>query len=237
MILDREQVTAIIQEEVTRLLQEDSAFRYMLTGMMVETFAQKTDLRQVLDAIHALREDANARFAAHEQRMEEHSVAIRQLTERMEEHSRLLDKHIHRTDRGFLRLENIIGGLGARWGIMSEEAFRQGVRGILTDVGLKVERFWQMDPEGTVFGHPDQVEIDVVVSDGQVILVEIKSSMSRADVYLFQRKVEFYERVKDVRVSRKLVVSPFVEPKALERAQDTGMEVYTSGYDVPPNKP
>ena len=155
MILDREQVTAIIQEEVPRLLQEDSAFRYMLTGMMVETFAQKTDLRQVLDAIHALREDANARFAAHEQRMdehsmairqltermEEHSVAIRQLTERMEEHSRLLDKHIHRTDRGFLRLENIIGGLGARWGIMSEEAFRQGVRGILTDVGLKVERF------------------------------------------------------------------------------------------------
>ena len=56
-------------------------------------------------------------------------------------------------------------------------------------------------------------------------------------MYLFQRKVEFYERVKDVRVSRKLVVSPFVEPKALERAQDTGMEVYISGYDVPPHKP
>jgi hypothetical protein len=104
-----------------------------------------------------------------------------------------------------------LGGLGARWGMQTEEAFRQGMREILREVGFTAERFLAYDAAGEVFGHPDQVELDVVMQDGKVIVVEIKSSLDPANMYLFDRKVAFYEQKAGRRVDRKLIVTPFVE--------------------------
>jgi hypothetical protein len=87
-----------------------------------------------------------------------------------------------------------LGGLGARWGLQTEEVFRQGIRTILDEVGFHTERFLTWDAAGEFFGHPEQVELDVVVQDGKVVVVEIKSSLDRANTYLFNRKVEFYTR-------------------------------------------
>jgi hypothetical protein len=88
-----------------------------------------------------------------------------------------------------------IGGLGARWGLQTEEAFRHGIRTILGEVGFTAERFLTWDAAGEVFGHPEQVELDIVIQNGKVIVVEIKSSLDRANTYLFNRKVEFYTRL------------------------------------------
>jgi hypothetical protein len=66
-----------------------------------------------------------------------------------------------------------IGDLGARWGMQTEEAFQQGMRAILQEVGFTAERFLEYDAAGAVFGHPEQVELDVVVKDGKVIVIEI----------------------------------------------------------------
>ena len=65
-----------------------------------------------------------------------------------------------------------------------------------------------MDTEGQVFGQPDQVEIDVVIHDGDYWLLELKSSISRGDVSLFRRKVAFYEREEAVEVRRSILISP-----------------------------
>ena len=78
-----------------------------------------------------------------------------------------------------------IGGLGARWGLQTEEAFRHGIRTILREVGFTAERFLTWDAAGEVFGHPEQVELDIVVQNGRVMVVEIKSSLDRANTYLF----------------------------------------------------
>ena len=51
-------------------------------------------------------------------------------------------------------------------------------------------------------------------------------------MYAFQRKVEFYERKKGIKVTRKAVISPFVDPRARPIAERLNIEVYTSGYDV-----
>ena len=83
-----------------------------------------------------------------------------------------------------------------------------------------------------MFGQPEQVEIDVVVRDGVCYLLELKSSLSKADVYTFVRKVAFYERLKGVTVQRRIVISPMLRPGVLETAQALGLEVYTSAYDV-----
>ena len=89
------------------------------------------------------------------------------------------------------------------------------------------------DPDGMVFGRPDQVELDVIIKNGLVIVCEIKSSMSKSDMYIFDRKVEFYQRNYNRQVNRKIVISPMVDQRAFPVAENLGIEVYSYAEDVP----
>jgi hypothetical protein len=120
-----------------------------------------------------------------------------------------------------------VGGLGARWGMQTEEAFRQGMRAILQEVGFTTERFLDYDTAGEVFGHPDQVELDVVIRNGTVIVVEIKSSLDQGNTYLFDRKVTFYMAKTGRRVDRKLIVTPYADNRAKEIGLRLGVEICT----------
>jgi hypothetical protein len=141
-------------------------------------------------------------------------------------------KEIQRVDR---RIDQTIGALGARWGMMSEETFRNALRGILEEnFGVKVERVQYKDESGEVFGRPDQVELDVVIYDGQMLVCEIKSSASRADVYTFERKVRSYEKRVGRKADRAILISPMIEDAELART--LGIEVYTRAEDVRPTE-
>jgi len=118
-----------------------------------------------------------------------------------------------------------VGGLGARWGMQTEEAFRQGMRAILQEVGFTTERFLDYDTAGEVFGHPDQVELDVVIRNGKVIVIEIKSALDHGNTYLFDRKVAFYTRKTDRPVDRKLIVTPYADNRAKEVGLRLGVEI------------
>lgn len=92
--------------------------------------------------------------------------------------------------------------------------------------GVKVERYMNYDTEGVVFSRPDQVELDLIIYDSQVLVAEIKSSVSRPDVHAFLNKVAFYERKEGRPITRKLIISPMVLPEAQELAKAHGVEVY-----------
>jgi len=109
----------------------------------------------------------------------------------------------------------------------SEKAFRQAIQSILEELtGLSVGNYLAYDEKGEVFGHPEQIELDVVIKNGQVWLIEIKSSMSKADMYIFDKKVKFYEKREGKTVTRKLVISPMIDPKAYEVASKLEIETY-----------
>jgi hypothetical protein len=240
MTITREELPTLVREELTHLLTSVPAVQYELIGVMAQTFAQRTDLQAVLERIEAqgerieaLREDFNRQFAEHSRRMDEFS-------RRMDEFSRRMDELREDFNRGFAhlsgrmdRVESTLGALGARWGMMAESAFREGLIGVLRETGWQVKNYRKMDTHGVVFREPDQVEIDVVIHNGTHSLIEIKSSISRGDVEHFQRKVTFYEQEEGVKVKRMLIISPMFGPRARELAQSRGMETYTSAYDVP----
>jgi hypothetical protein len=190
-------------------------------------------------------ESAVERLAEAQRRSEERIGSLESAVEKLAEAQRLSEERIGRLESAMERLaeqvglltrahtefkrtfDSMIGGLGARWGMQTEASFRNAMRGILDDLGFRVERYVERDKEGRVFGHPDQIELDVVIRDGKLILVEIKSSMSKADVYIFDKKVRFYEDREKKTPDRKLIVSPFVEHNAFEIAGRLGMEVFT----------
>ena len=132
------------------------------------------------------------------------------------------------------RYDSSIGAIGSRWGLYSEESFRSGLKGILEQsFGVQVLNINDFDEAGEVFGRPDQVELDIVITNGSVIACEIKSSLSKSDMYSFDRKVAFYQKRHERPVSRKLVISPMVDERARPVAEALGIEVYSSPQSIP----
>ena len=130
--------------------------------------------------------------------------------------------------------DSTLGALGARWGLNTEQSFRNALKGILeSSFGVQVLNVAEFDDTGEVFGRPEQIELDVLIRNGVLILGEIKSSMSRSDLYAFDRKTRFYEKRHQRTASRRLVISPMVEARAQEVARQLGIEVYSYAEDVP----
>jgi hypothetical protein len=132
--------------------------------------------------------------------------------------------------------ESTIGALGARWGLSSEESFRNGLAAILSELNdIEVLHVVDFDETGEVFGYPEQIELDVVVKNGMLILCEIKSSLTKAELYAFERKAQFYARHHGREVTKKMVISPMIDKRARPPAERLGIRLYSYAEDVEPD--
>lgn len=224
ILREHTQALRALQEQLaehSRILQEQTRILQEHTQALRALQEQQAEHSRVLqEHARALQEQAEA-IIGMQRRLIEHSEAIRSLQEEQSKHSELLR-----------RLDSKIGALGRRWGLLSEAAFREGMYELLTPYGFRVERFWARDEEGFVFGRPEQIEIDLLVRNETTIAAEIRSSVSKADVWVFLRKVEFLERLLNRKIDRKAIISPFVDDDALEFAQQTGVEVFTAPEEL-----
>ncbi|MCD6492182.1 MAG: DUF3782 domain-containing protein [Candidatus Korarchaeota archaeon] len=84
--------------------------------------------------------------------------------------------------------------LGARWSILNEEAVRNALRGLLGDYfNAKVDKWEIFDEKGIVYSVPSLVEADVLITDSEHILVEIKSHVRKSDITELLRMSELYK--------------------------------------------
>ena len=124
-----------------------------------------------------------------------------------------------------------LDALGARWGILNEEAFREGVASILRETGYKVERWIYMDKDGYVYGHPSTIDIDILVRNDTLILVEITSSVRRGDYVYVKRKAELYEMVESKKPAKIFIITPYIDDRnpdeIILRAREKGVEIIT----------
>jgi hypothetical protein len=126
-----------------------------------------------------------------------------------------------------------IGALGARWGTQSEASFRNALAGILEqNFGVQVINVNEFDAEGSVFGRPDQIELDVIIQNGLLLICELKSSIDKAGIYIFERKARFYEARHGRKAQRLIVISPMIDARARKVADQLGIELYTDSEDV-----
>lgn len=131
------------------------------------------------------------------------------------------------------KFDRSIGALGSRWGTQSERAFRDALAGILEEsFGVEVLNINEYDDSGEVFGRPDQVELDVIIKNGLLIICELKPSIDKAGMYIFERKARFYERRHGRKADRLIVISPMIEAKARQVAKNLGIETYSDSTDV-----
>ena len=225
-----EEIKSRLQAELPGLLQQDAAFRRWIEDLIRSNAAtaESVDSRfdRVLRELAADREE-QARDREEQARFREEQA---RKWDAQQGFNRELLEELRQTR---VRQEQGIGALGARWGLASEASFRDALKGILEkSFGVQVLNVNEWDEEGTVFGTPDQVEIDIIVRNGELILCELKSSMSKSDIYTFERKVQYYQRRHGRTVSRKLVISPMVRPEARPVAERLGIEVFGYAEDA-----
>ena len=123
--------------------------------------------------------------------------------------------------------ERSIGALGSRWGLQSEKTFRDALAAILEkSFNVQVVNVNEYDDRGEVFGRPDQVELDVIIHNGTLIICELKSSIDKAGMYIFERKARFYEKRHQRTANRLMVISPMIDARARKVAEQLGIETY-----------
>jgi len=221
-----EEVKRIIIAELPELMKVDPDMRNFILNVTRERYPSKRETESRFDRImDELKRDREAR----DKKWEAQDKKWDSQDKKWEENQRVINEILVAIQKLDKKHDATIGALGARWGLHSESAFRKGLRAILEgSFGVKVERYEDYDHEGTVFGRPEQVELDVIIHNGTLILCEIKSSMSKSDMYIFWRKKNFYENKHDRKAGRVIVISPMIDDYAKSAAKDLGIEVY--GY-------
>ena len=243
-----DEIKKVIVTELPGMMQRDPEIRAFIMDLTKERYADRVDTKsrfdRIMDELKRDREasekkweEQNRRWESQEKkwdeqnrRWEEERIAR---DKRWEENQRVINEMLAAIKRVDHRIDSTIGALGARWGLQAEGAFRDGLKAIVEDpFGVKVERYEDYDHEGVVFGRPDQVELDLIIKDGTLIICEIKSSMSRSEMYTFWRKKEFYENRHDIKAVRVMVISPMIDPRAMKVAESLGIETYGYAGDV-----
>ncbi|MFN3533877.1 MAG: PD-(D/E)XK nuclease family protein [Desulfatiglandales bacterium] len=228
--LTKAELKRLILSEVPRLIKRDPEIREFILRIASERFAdkKKTEDRfdRLLEELKRDREENQRKWDENQRRLER---LEREWNERRQENQKVINSMLEEIKLLHKRHDTGIGAIGARWGFRAESSFRGAIKGILEENSpLKVERYTTMDEEGIVFGRPDQIELDLIIKDGILIVAEIRSSISKGDVATFLRKIKVYETKEGRSVDKKLIISPRIDKGALEFARANGIRVY--GY-------
>jgi len=236
--INKNELHEYLIKELPVIIEENLNIQKMIFLISRKNFAEreKTDDRfeRMFEELQKDRDENNRRW----------DEQNRQFNQKWDETNKRLDNLIRQSDERFAamlqeikdirsRQESSVGALGARWGISAESSFRNALKAILENrFDVQVLNVTEYDHEGFVFGQPDQVELDVIIKNGEIIICEIKSSMSRSDIYTFHRKVQFYEKQHNCKVTAMMVISPMVDKYAQAVANKLGIEVYSYSEDV-----
>jgi hypothetical protein len=257
--IDTEQFDQLVLQRLPTLMRQNSQIQGLILDLAQQNFAQRqeTDDRfyQLLSELRRDREEQNRKWQEYTQeqnrkwdeqnhkwdeyaqeqnrKWDEQNLKWQEQNRKWEDAKREFDRMHEAIMAVANKHDRSITALGARWGIKSENAFRNALVGILEkNFAVQVLNITEDDDEGIVFGRPEQIELDVIIRNGLLIICEIKSSMSRSDMFTFERKVRFYEQRHQRQANRMLVISPMIDTRAEQIAKQLGIEIYSDSIDV-----
>jgi hypothetical protein len=247
--LNTAELRELIKQELPQLVRTDPEIQDLILRLSRQEFAPKQQTEDRFDRLFAKlerdTEASNRRWEEYNRKEEEHKRKWDEHTRKWEENQtelrRMREEAELRTAehrREFIAVheeimamarkhDRTMGALGSRWGLSSEKAFRDGLASVLeNNFDVRVLNVTEYDDLGTVFGRPEQIELDVIIVNGTLILMELKSSIDKADMYIFGRKARFYEKLHDRKANRLIVISPMIDAKARRVGERLGIEMF-----------
>ncbi len=121
----------------------------------------------------------------------------------------------NKMDAGFDDMRRAIDRLGARWGIRNESLFRQTMAAVLQEsFGVTVE-------QRTIAGE----QFDLLIFDGQHVLVEIAASVGPSIAQRLQRKRRLYQEETGVEPERVILATASIHSRRAQELREMGIEV------------
>ncbi len=243
--MDMAMLKETLQRELPELLRADPGFREYLLELMRRDYPTRAETQdrfyEMLGELRREREERSREWREYQDKQDrkwdEQKVEDRrkwdEQNRKWQESGERFD-HTHQEIMALAeRLERRVGALGSRWGIQSETSFRNALAGILERTfGVQVVNVNEFDDQGTVFGRPDQVELDVIVKNSLLLICELKSSIDKAGMYIFECKARFYEQRHQRKADRLIVVSPMIDARARKVAEKLGIEMFSDSSQV-----
>lgn len=240
-----------LAESILKLIGDDRQKRATLVGLLVSDVATRQEFTTLLRELKAMREasdakfdamqrDMDRKFEASERRFEAIEGELKAMREDSDRKFEAIDKRFEAIDKKFeeLRIDldkrfealdksltRKMDMLGSRWGIMAEDSFREGYDQVLKETGYSVVKWKKVDASGTVFSHPREVEIDILITDGRAIAIEVKSSVTKGEVEAFDGTIEFYEKTEGKKIDARFIVGVYPYPGVVEYAKQYGIKV------------
>ena len=175
-----ESLKEAIKRELPEFLRSDPDFRAYILELTRQEYAGRLETEdRFYQLLAELRRDREENQAELRNDREEQA---RKWDENQAELKRIHEEIMAQAQKH----DRSIGALGSRWGLQSEKAFRDALAGILEkNFGVEVLNINEYDEQGVVFGRPDQVELDIIIKNGLLLICELKSSIDKAGMYIF----------------------------------------------------
>ena len=195
-------------------------------GAFLKTFVRREELALVLNELRTLRNEMNRRFEQVDQRFEQVDRRFEQVDRRIDDFRTEVATRFEQVDRRiddfqtevatrFDDVQRSIDRLGARWGIRNESLFRQTMAAILEQsFGVRVE-------QRTIAGE----QFDILIYDGQHVLVEIAASVGPTIQTRLERKRRLYEESTGVRPTRVILATASIHSRRAHQLRTSGIEV------------
>jgi hypothetical protein len=233
--LTNDELIEIFTHQLPALLDERPELEPQLYHIFLKTFARKEEVAAVAQSVEAFRAETRANFEQVDRRFEQMDQHFEQVDRRFEQ----IDQRFERVDQrfgqvdsefeklraeiaaGFREVNRQIDRLGARWGIRNEALFRATMASLLEkSFGVTIQ---SRDIQGEQF--------DVIISNGQHILVEIAASVKRNIQERLERKRQIYIEESGVVPSRVILAVATIYSRLAQSLREAGFEVIEPDED------
>ncbi len=234
--LSDDELIELLGQQLPALLERRPDLEPMAYTAFLKMFARKEEVAAVLAELREFRVETRVRFEQVDQRFEQVDRRFEQVDRRFEQVDRRfeqVDRRFEQVDQrfeqvdqrfaelearmqaGFQELHRAIDRLGARWGIRNESLFRQTIAAILEQsFGVKVE-------QRSIAGE----QFDVLIFDGQHILVEIAASVGPKIQERLERKRQLYAEATGIVPARVILATASIHSQRAQALRGMGIEV------------
>ena len=213
--LTDEEVVTTFAEQLPAILDERPGLEPILYAAFLKIFARKEEVAAARDELREFRAETKAHFERVDQRFEQVNQRFEQVDQRFGQVDQRFDSLEARMEAGFKAVQQAIDRLGARWGIRNESVFRQTIATLLTEsFGAQVE-------ERNIRGE----QFDVIILDGQHILVEVAASAGADIQDRLERKRQLYAEAVGVQPARMILAVASIHSRRAQSLREAGFEV------------
>ena len=220
--LTNEEVIELFEYQLPSLLDAYPQLEPRLYLAFLKAFARKEEVAELRAELQEFRVETKDRFDQIDQRFEQVDRRFEQVDQRFEQIDRRFeqvdqrfDKLESRMEAGFADLHKAIDRLGSRWGIRNESLFRQTIHELLgKSFGVQVQSR-VLDGE----------QFDIVICDGQHILVEIAASAGSDMLERLKRKRKLYTAKTGVEPTRIILAVASIHSRRAQLLRDAGIDV------------